>query len=272
MSKSSKERFDFNFYLLGDLKQEFIFFLSESYKQNFIETLSWGNFKRYQLILKDDSNWLNIIFNVFKQDSDVSVLLNNFKVFEKRNPVIILFNPSDKTSSSSCESIFNNIISEKNKFYGSIDSEVSEHLKMIYKEDKPTEYLKKTSHNLKFVNSDQQDLVIKLGFIPNMSVKKIKSTKKGDSSFYSLTTNTFELAGSKVNFIEVMQHLVAQQLNLLMMNRDPEEILNQRMLTEPQDLKQTAVVTTRETSMRLKILYWSCLVAIFAMYYGMFIN
>ena len=105
-----------------------------------------------------------------------------------------------------------------------------------------------------------------------MSVKKIKSTKKGDSSFYSLTTNTFELAGSKVNFIEVMQHLVAQQLNLLMMNRDPEEILNQRMLTEPQDLKQTAVVTTRETSMRLKILYWSCLVAIFAMYYGMFIN
>jgi hypothetical protein len=45
---------------MGEMKIEFMCFLGECFKDNFFETLSWGNFRRFQLILSNKKNWINI--------------------------------------------------------------------------------------------------------------------------------------------------------------------------------------------------------------------
>ena len=155
-SMSLDSRLDLEIYVMGEMKYEFMSFLGECYKENFCETLSWGNFRRFQLTLTGKKNWINIYFILLKNEMTADVLINTFKAYEKRNSTIILYNAHDQKSKKAAETLQESLIFERNKFYEGIlnDNSIKKSLKKLSEEqtelnaDVDTETLKENLRNL----------------------------------------------------------------------------------------------------------------------------
>ena len=174
-------KLDMEIYLLGDMKNEFINYLSEVFKtnNNFIETLSWGNFRRFKLTIDNQKLWLNIYFILLNDEQNIDIIINNFKIFEKRNFMIILYNFNDSKSIKNVDVLYNNFILERNNLYDGIldDENINKNIKKIAG-DKPLN-LNNLKEELQFlVNENENNLIYKIIFSPNLIKKKKKNIKK----------------------------------------------------------------------------------------------
>lgn len=219
--KNLDSRLDIEIYIMGEMKLEFLNFLSECFKDSFTETLSWGNFRRFQLILTNNSNWINIYFIILKNEENLDILLHTFKLYEKKNYTLMIYNANEIKSEKNICNLYDSYIQERDKLYdGILDNDtISSNLNKIVKKDRnssnnseigsKTEELKS---NLSYLNKDSDNLVIKLGFFPNMINKKTKLIKRHDNnSAYSLEESIFVLRDE-----ELMQMDFSGLLNYLL--------------------------------------------------------
>ena len=188
-------RIDIEIFLIGDIKLELLNFLGESYKENFNESLSWGHFRRFQLTLSHESNWLNIIFVLLKNDENLDLIINSFKIIEKKSPLLILYNINEEKSEKQASELIQLFIEKRNKIYKGISEDEnirlnSEKINASYK------YLNSIKDSLKINDSllntnelkdkikyvESNSLFYKVGFIPNAINKKTKIIKKNDSN------------------------------------------------------------------------------------------
>lgn len=215
---SLDSRLDLELYIMGEMKYEFMSFLGECYKENFCETLSWGNFRRFQLTLIGKRKWVNIYFVLLKNEMTADVLINTFKSYEKRNSTLILYNAYDQKSKKAAETLQEQLITERNKFYEGIlnENSIKKNLKKLSEEQSEffsreeidTENLKK---NLKYLVDNQHTLINKIGLYSNQTNKKTKNVKKNDSnSSYEIDSAIFclENEGEKCTFNEIVNFTI----------------------------------------------------------------
>lgn len=221
-TKSHDSRLDLEVYIMGEMKYEFMSFLGECYKENFCETLSWGNFRRFQLTLSNKKNWINIYFILLKNEMSADVLINTFKSYEKRHSTLLLYNAHDQKSKKSVEALEETLIFERNKFYEGIltDNSIKKNMKKLADEQNElkaeidTETLKE---NLKYLVDNENSLIHKIGFLPNQTNKKTKNIKKNDNNnSYEIDSQIFFIEQSeKAVFYEVVNFLVTEHFNKL---------------------------------------------------------
>jgi len=224
--KTLDSRLDLEVYIMGEMKYEFIDFLTECYKENFYETLSWGNFRRYQLVITGKRNWINIYFFLLKNEMSADVLINSFKAYEKRNSTLILYNVHDQKSKKAAETLQQNLLFERNKFYEGIlnENSIKKNMKKLSEEqlelnvEVDTENLK---NNLNYLVDNENTLIHKVGFLPtfsNQANKKSKNAKKNENnnSYYEIESKIFYPEQSEKSlFTEVICYLIKQHFNKL---------------------------------------------------------
>ena len=198
-------RLDIEIYVMGEMKIEFMCFLGECFKDNFLETLSWGNFRRFQLILSNKKNWINVHFIFLRNEMSADVLINSFKIFEKRNFTFLLYNANDQKSEKHIETLYESLSTERNKFYEGIlnDDSIHNNLKKI-SSDVLNKNLKISNeiikNNLKFLidNTSEENLIYKIGFYPNTTNRKTKNIKKTDvNTSYEINGDYFYIGGQE---------------------------------------------------------------------------
>lgn len=132
-------RLDLEIFLIGDMKHEFLNYLSEIFKGDFVESLSWGHFRRFQLTISEKSTWINVNFIMLKNDRNLDNLVHTFKIFEKKNLVLLLYNANDhKKEKGNIENLINDFTMQKTLIYDGIlnDDTIkknSEKIKTSYK-------------------------------------------------------------------------------------------------------------------------------------------
>jgi hypothetical protein len=229
MDNQINSRLDLEIYLMGEMKYEFLSFLGECYKDNFFESLSWGNFRRFQLILNNKSNWINIHFILLKNESNADVLINSFKIYEKRNMTLLLYNVHDQKSEKNIEPVYNALIFERNKFYdGILDEESVEksllRLSEINKKKVTSDDIKSS---LKFLTEKDDNLIFKIGFYPNVINKKTKNIKKIDNSnntSYLIENEIFYMDDEEpISFTGLLIYLLQKNFRKLMFQNGTEE-------------------------------------------------
>jgi hypothetical protein len=214
---------------MGEMKYEFLSFLGECYKDNFLESLSWGNFRRFQLILNNKSNWINIHFILLKNESNADVLINSFKIYEKRNITLLLYNVHDQKSEKNIEPIYDALIFERNKFYeGILDEEsINKSLMRLSEFNKEDISADEIKSSLKFLTEKEENLVLKIGFYPNVVNKKTKNVKKIDSSnntSYFIENDIFYIEDEEpINFTGLLTYLLHKNFRKLMLPNNIEE-------------------------------------------------
>jgi len=223
-SKSS--RLDLEVYIMGDLKYEFISFLTDCFKENFFETLSWGNIRRFQLVLSNSKNWINIYFIFLKNETNSDILINTFKVYEKRNLILLFYNANDLKSEKQVDALYDSLILERNKFYEGILSEesINHNLKKISSDSKiKTDSQNMIKNNLKFLteNSSEDYLIFKIGFFPNTTNKKTKNIKKSDTNVsYEINNEIFYISDKEdpSDFVGLMNFILEENFKKLKIN------------------------------------------------------
>jgi hypothetical protein len=218
-------RMDFELYVMGEMKYEFINFLTECYKDNFIETLSWGNFQRYQLILSNDSKWLNVYFIFLKNDFNADILINSFKIYEKRNFTLLLYNIQEQKSEKNIDILNESLICERNKFYEGILNEdsISEGLNKIG--DKAVLSTDIVKGGLRFLTDNEENLIFKVGFLP--IPKKTKGGKK-ENTVYTIHSDLFFIDDEEdaVNFCELVNILLKKYFDQFMVSNKLEDYMH----------------------------------------------
>lgn len=224
-STYSDSRLDIEIYVMGEMKIEFMCFLGECFKDNFFETLSWGNFRRFQLILSNKKNWINIHFIFLRNEMSADVLINTFKIYEKRNFTLLFYNANDQKSEKHVETLNETLISERNKFYEGIlnDESINTNLKKISYDDSK-EIRENIKNNLKFLtdNSSEENLIYKIGFYPNLTNKKTKNIKKADvNSSYEINGDYFYINGQEetCEFAGLLEFLLVENFKKLKINQ-----------------------------------------------------
>jgi len=273
---------------MGEMKYEFMSFLGECYKENFYETLSWGNFRRFQLTLIGKRNWINIYFILLKNEITADVLINTFKAYEKRNNTMILYNINDLKSKKAAETLQELLIFERNKFYEGIlnDNSIKKNMKklsdeqMELKVDIDTETLKE---NLNYLVDNEHTLIHKIGFLPNQTNKKTKNVKKTESSAscYELDNPIFFLhEKEKCVFNEVVNFMVTEHFNKLNVDeKDYEQFLkviveysNQKSFEYSPTVKQQQGGSSSLLNYVFKSIDWLILFYILVCFYNFLIN
>ena len=220
-NKSEESRLDLEVYIMGEMKYELMFFLGECYKDNFCETLSWGNFRRFQLTLSNNKNWINIYFIILRNEMTADVLINTFKIYEKRNLTLLLYNTNDQKSKKLIENLQEILIFERNKFYEGIlnDNSIKKNMKKLVDEDNQShnevdsDTLKE---NLKYLTDNESNLLFKIGFQANQTNKKTKNVKKNDTnSSYDIENNIFFIEEEQTNFNQLVCFLITENFNKL---------------------------------------------------------
>jgi len=213
MELNSKEtRLDIEIYVMGDMKLEFMVFLGDCFKNDFVETLSWGNFRRFQLVLSHNNTWINLFFIVIKNESASDILINCFKIFEKRNFIMLMYNLNDKKTEK-VDALFDNLIADKNKFYEDIlkDESITKNYQKIQNDGSksPVVSEKEIKIDLNYLTSTKDTLIYKIGFQPNITNKKTKNIKKNDVSSYDIEDSIFTLnEGEKIDFNNLFEFIV----------------------------------------------------------------
>jgi hypothetical protein len=229
MDKEEQEietRLEFDIYVMGEMKFEFINFLTECYKDNFFETLSWGNFRRYQLLLSNENRWLNIYFIFLKNELNSDILINSFKIYEKRNITLLLYNIHDQKSEKIIDMLNETLLYERNKFYEGILNEdnVHESLAKLHGDEEIMIGSDDVKEGLKFLNENEDNLLIKVGFSPFN--KKSKVAKK-DGNTYSVQSELFYVEDeAPTNFYGLTKHLLSKYFELFMIEDKVENYLD----------------------------------------------
>jgi len=219
----SNSRLDIEIFLMGEMKYDLMSFLGECYKDSFFETLSFGNFRRFQLTISNKKNWINFFFIILNNDTSHDVLINTFKIYEKRNINILLYNAFDQKSKKYAESLEENIIGDRNKIFDGIlnDNNLNKTMKKISENsddlntlDIDTETLKE---NLNYLTDNENSLFYKVGFYPNQTNKKTKNIKKNDgNSQYDKDGNIFSFKeNEKTNFYSLLKFLLVEYFDKL---------------------------------------------------------
>jgi hypothetical protein len=187
MSDHEKLKLDMEIYIMGDNKLEFNSFLSDCFKENFFETLSWGNFRRFQLLLENNNIWLNIFFILLNNEQNGDLIINNFKIFEKRNFLLMIYVVNDSKSEKQIDNMYESFLTERDKLYDGIlnDDIITKNLKKITNKKINHEEFK---NNLDFLIGGESNLIYKLGFVPNIVNKRTKNYKKSNDN-HSLSYN-----------------------------------------------------------------------------------
>jgi hypothetical protein len=216
----SDSRLDLEIYLMGDMKIEFMFFLGECFKDNFFETLSWGNFRRFQLVLSNKNQWVNFHFISLSNEMSADVLINSFKIYEKRNFTLLFYNANDQKSQKNVDTLYESLISERNKFYEGILNEESVELnfkKISFDSNCVTS--EEIKNNLKFLtNNNEENLIYKVGFYPNTTNRKTKNVKKSDAnSSYDINGDNFYIFGQEetIDFAGLMGFILNENFKKL---------------------------------------------------------
>jgi hypothetical protein len=225
-STYSDSRLDIEIYVMGEMKIEFMCFLGECFKDNFFETLSWGNFRRFQLILSNKKNWINVHFIFLRNEMSADVLINTFKIYEKRNFTLLFYNANDQKSEKHVESLYESLISERNKFFEGIlnDESIYNNLKKI-SSTISTEVTEGIKNNLKFLtdNSSEENLIYKIGFYPNLTNKKTKNIKKADvNTSYEVNGDYFYINGQEetCGFDGLLEFILVESFKKLRINQN----------------------------------------------------
>ncbi len=205
----SESRLDIEIFLVGDIKLEFLNFLAECYKTNFTESLSWGTFRRFQLSITNNNTWLNIFFVLLKNDEEVDLIINSFKIFEKRSPLIVMYNAIEEKSEKTAEELIELFKAKKEKMLSGIGDEniLKSTYEKIYSTYKYLSSIKSVSsvefeidkvksedvkERLSFIEDNK--ICYKIGFISNSINKKTKLIRKSDNNnAYSLDDNIFHI-------------------------------------------------------------------------------
>ena len=231
MSDHEKLKLDMEIYIMGDNKLEFNSFLSDCFKENFFETLSWGNFRRFQLLLENNNIWLNIFFVFLNNEQNGDLIINNFKLFEKRNFLLMVYIVNDSKSEKQINNMYESFIAERDKLYDGIlnDDIITKNLKKITNKKINHEEFK---NNLDFLIGGESNLIYKLGFVPNIVNKRTKNYKKSNDN-HSLSYNlnqeifyfTMEKEEVKSDFETLINYLIKEHFKKIRANI-PNEYLN----------------------------------------------
>jgi hypothetical protein len=231
MSNHEKLKLDMEIYIMGDTKLEFISFLSDCFKENFFETLSWGNFRRFQLLLENNNIWLNIFFVLLNNEQNGDLIINNFKIFEKRNFLLMVYIVNDSKSEKQIDNMYESFLAERDKLYDGIlnDDIITKNLKKITNKKINHEEFK---NNLDFLIGGESNLIYKLGFVPNIVNKRTKNYKKSNDN-HSLSYNlnqeifyfTMEKEEVKSDFETLINYLIKEHFKKIRANI-PNEYLN----------------------------------------------
>ena len=231
MSIKEKLKLDMEIYIMGNTKLEFITFLSDCFKENFFETLSWGNFRRFQLLLENNNIWLNIFFILLNNEQNGDLIINNFKIFEKRNFLLMIYVVNDSKSEKQIDNMYESFLTERDKLYDGIlnDDIITKNLKKITNKKINKEEFK---NNLDFLIGNESNLIFKLGFIPNIVNKRTKNYKKNNDN-HSLSYNlnqeifyfTMEKEEVKSDFETLINYLIKEHFKKIRANI-PNEYLN----------------------------------------------
>ena len=224
-SAISPYRIDMEIFLLGDMKLDFISFLSDCFRDNFEETLSWGNFRRFQLLIPNKDNWLSIYFVLFSNEQSIDLIVNNFKMYEKRSILLMMYNINEQKSEKHIDSLVNSFLFERDKVYEGIFNKdiMEQNLKKISLSSSkidPTELKKNLNFLVDYENNS--NLVYKIGFMPNLVNKKTKNYKKivnNDNLLYDIGQEIFfaNIDGEdvKTNFEGLLNFLVKEHFRLM---------------------------------------------------------
>ena len=231
MSIKEKLKLDMEIYIMGNTKLEFITFLSDCFKENFFETLSWGNFRRFQLLLENNNIWLNIFFILLNNEQNGDLIINNFKIFEKRNFLLMIYVVNDSKSEKQIDNMYESFLTERDKLYDGIlnDDIITKNLKKITNKKINKEEFK---NNLDFLIGGESNLIYKLGFVPNIVNKRTKNYKKSNDN-HSLSYNlnqeifyfTMEKEEVKSDFETLINYLIKEHFKKIRANI-PNEYLN----------------------------------------------
>ena len=231
MSNHEKLKLDMEIYIMGDNKLEFNSFLSDCFKENFFETLSWGNFRRFQLLLENNNIWLNIFFVLLNNEQNGDLIINNFKLFEKRNFLLMVYIVNDSKSEKQINNMYESFLAERDKLYDGIlnDDIITKNLKKITNKKINHEEFK---NNLDFLIGGESNLIYKLGFVPNIVNKRTKNYKKSNDN-HSLSYNlnqeifyfTMEKEEVKSDFETLINYLIKEHFKKIRANI-PNEYLN----------------------------------------------
>jgi hypothetical protein len=258
-------RLDFEIYVMGEMKYEFINFLTECYKENFIETLSWGNFRRYQLVIGNEDKWLNVYFIFLKNEMNADILINSFKIYEKRNFTLLLYNIHEQKSEKNIDMLNENLIFERNKFYEGILNEesISENLTKINAEEDDEDVIStdRIKGGLKFLTDNEDNLIFKVGFSPS---KKTKG--KRESVNYSIKSEVFMIEDEEeaVNFCGLMNNLLNKYFDIFMISNKKEDFMNIA------DVKTEKVDSKTDRDMMgylVKVIDWFIVIYLIACFY-----
>ncbi len=212
MEINNKEtRLDIEIFVMGDMKLEFMVFLGDCFKNDFYETLSWGNFRRFQLVLSHNDSWINLFFIVIKNETASDILINSFKIFEKKSFILLMYNSNDKKTDK-IDTLYENLLNERNKLYEDIlkSESITKNLQRIHTDAKiSTVNEEEIKKDLKYLSSDTDNLIFKVGFHPNITNKKTKNIKKNDVSSYVIDEMLFTITeGEKIDFYGVFEFIV----------------------------------------------------------------
>lgn len=225
LSAISPYRIDMEIFLLGDMKLDFISFLSDCFRDNFEETLSWGNFRRFQLLIPNKDNWLSIYFVLFSNEQSIDLIVNNFKMYEKRSLLLMMYNINEQKSEKHIDSLMNSFLFERDKVYEGIFNKdiMEQNLKKISLSSSKIDP-NELKNNLNFLvgYENNSNLVYKIGFMPNLVNKKTKNYKKivnNDNLLYDIGQEIFfaNIEGEEVktNFEGLLNFLVKEHFRLM---------------------------------------------------------
>ena len=243
-SAISPYRIDMEIFLLGDMKLDFISFLSDCFRDNFEETLSWGNFRRFQLLIPNKDNWLSIYFVLFSNEQSIDLIVNNFKMYEKRSILLMMYNIIEQKSEKHIDSLVNSFLFERDKVYEGIFNKdiMEQNLKKISLSSSkidPTELKKNLNFLVDYENNS--NLVYKIGFMPNLVNKKTKNYKKivnNDNLLYDIGQEIFfaNIDGEdvKTNFEGLLNFLVREHFRLMKIEEKIQFQLDKKV-----DVKET---------------------------------
>ena len=226
------------------MKLDFISFLSDCFRDNFEETLSWGNFRRFQLLIPNKDNWLSIYFVLFSNEQSIDLIVNNFKMYEKRSILLMMYNINEQKSEKHIDSLVNSFLFERDKVYEGIFNKdiMEQNLKKISLSSSkidPTELKKNLNFLVDYENNS--NLVYKIGFMPNLVNKKTKNYKKivnNDNLLYDIGQEIFfaNIDGEdvKTNFEGLLNFLVREHFRLMKIEEKIQFQLDKKV-----DVKET---------------------------------
>lgn len=229
------KRLDIEIFVIGSMKNEFISFLSDVFKQSFAETFSWGNYNRYQLTLEKKNLWMNLFFICLKNDKNLDIMLDSFKVLEKKSIILYLYNgmevKKDVKDNVPIESCDEELLRIKTKLYQGVlldenFNKTSDKIKSYIKDLGSCNH-EDLKNNLKLLDTKNEDIIFKIGICQSSIFKKSKLVKKNevqsssnldDMCFKTNFNKNENTEDDKTDILNILQFIVKKHLELSHIN------------------------------------------------------